>query len=152
MFQNLDKLTTSQVGKYGEYVAKMELTLMGHDVFTSEIDDKGIDFLLRVDGENKPNYFDAQVKTIRKETLPYVFMKKSKFPIRKNNLLILVMLSEADGVEVFLIRSTEWNKTNDLFVSRDYLNTPTPPEWGLRLARRRIHKLDKFRLTSQTIL
>ena len=151
MFQNLDKLTTAQVGKYGEYLVKMELTQLGYDVFSADIDDKGIDFLLRVDGK-KPKYFDAQVKTIRKKKLPYVFMKKSKFPIRKNNLLFLVMLGEETGVEIFLIRSTVWEKPNDLFVSNDYPKGKSAPEWGIRLALKRLSELERFRLTPKSKL
>ena len=149
MFGNLDELNTAQVGRYGEYFVKMELTLLGHDVFTSEIDNKGIDFLLRVAGR-KPKYFDAQVKTIRKEKLSYVFMYKTKFPIRKNNLLFLVMLSEEDGAEIFLIRSTVWENPNELFVSRDYPDAESPPEWGVQLSLGRLPELEKFRLTSTT--
>ncbi len=39
-------LNALQIGKYAEYYAKMEFTLYGFDVFTSEVDDKGIDFFL----------------------------------------------------------------------------------------------------------
>jgi len=36
-----------QVGQYSEYYTKMEFTSYGFDVFTSEIDDHGIDFIAK---------------------------------------------------------------------------------------------------------
>lgn len=39
------KLSYMQLGQYGEYYAKMEFTSYGSDVYTSEIDDHGVDFV-----------------------------------------------------------------------------------------------------------
>ena len=80
-----------QVGRYGEYFAKMALVRAGFDVFSPEVDDKGIDFVLRIDGET-PRYHDVQVKTVRRTT--YVFMRKDKFRLTSNLLLALVVLDE----------------------------------------------------------
>jgi len=44
------RLTPQQVGRYGEYFAKMSFAEFGLDVYTAEVDDKGIDFVVRVDG------------------------------------------------------------------------------------------------------
>ena len=59
------KLNKQQLGKYGEYIAKMELIKYGLDVYSSEIDDHGIDFVIRKDGQQ---YFDIQVKAIRRKS------------------------------------------------------------------------------------
>ena len=48
-------LNALQIGKYAEYYAKMEFTLYGFDVFTSEVDDKGIDFVAKINNQ----YFDV---------------------------------------------------------------------------------------------
>ena len=40
-----------QTGRYGEDFAKMAFGRAGFDVFSPEVDDKGIDFVLRVDGD-----------------------------------------------------------------------------------------------------
>ena len=34
-----DKLNQRQLGRYGEYYAKMEFASYGYDVYTSEVDD-----------------------------------------------------------------------------------------------------------------
>jgi hypothetical protein len=42
-----NRLSPLQVGRYAEYLVKMEFTLYGFDVYTAEVDDKGIDFVVR---------------------------------------------------------------------------------------------------------
>jgi len=42
-----DQLSHLQVGRICEYWVKMFLTLENFDVYTSEVDDKGIDFVVR---------------------------------------------------------------------------------------------------------
>lgn len=62
MIYKWDKLNHLQIGRYAEYLAKMELTAYGCDVYSSEVDDRGIDFVVRKDSEH---YFDIQVKSLR---------------------------------------------------------------------------------------
>ena len=40
-----DRLNKQQVGAYAEYFVKMELTMYGFQVYATEIDDRGIDFI-----------------------------------------------------------------------------------------------------------
>ena len=42
-----EKLTPLQLGKFGEYYAKMEFASYGYDVYTSEVDDHGVDFIAK---------------------------------------------------------------------------------------------------------
>ena len=60
---NWSKLSHLQLGRYAEYYAKMEFASCGYDVYTSEVDDHGVDFVARnpVDGQ----YYEIQVKSIR---------------------------------------------------------------------------------------
>src|SRR6185295_2213517 len=83
------RLSRLQLGKYGEYLAKMEFLPHGCDVFTSEVDDHGIDFVVRT---SQGQHFDVQVKSFRTQIgqTPYVFMQKSKFRINPALLLALV--------------------------------------------------------------
>jgi hypothetical protein len=56
------RLNHMQLSRYAEYFVKMEFILYGFDVYTSEVDDRGIDFVLR---KGDTRYFDMQVKSIR---------------------------------------------------------------------------------------
>lgn len=44
---NWNALNNLQLGKYAEYYAKMELSSYGFDVYSSEVDDHGIDFIVK---------------------------------------------------------------------------------------------------------
>ncbi|MFX0173516.1 MAG: hypothetical protein ACFE9L_16615 [Candidatus Hodarchaeota archaeon] len=57
-----DKLTHLQIGKYAEYLVKIEFTMCGFDVYSAEIDDKGIDFIIR---RSPTKFFEIQVKSVR---------------------------------------------------------------------------------------
>lgn len=70
------RLNHLQLGRYAEYFVKMEFTLFGFDVYTAEVDDKGIDFVVRKDATQ---YYDVQVKSVFKST--YIFMQKEKFDL-----------------------------------------------------------------------
>jgi hypothetical protein len=43
----VDRLTSLQVGRYAEYFVKMQFVLLGCDVYAAEVDERGIDFVLR---------------------------------------------------------------------------------------------------------
>lgn len=44
---NWNLLTPLQLGAYAEYYAKMEFASHGFDVYTSEVDDHGVDFVAK---------------------------------------------------------------------------------------------------------
>ena len=65
------KLNHMQLGRYAEYFVRMEFTRHGFDVYAAEVDDKGIDFIVRK--EHRPGgteveyrYCDVQVKSVRR--------------------------------------------------------------------------------------
>ena len=88
---NWSELSHLQLGRYAEYYAKMEFSSYGYDVYTSEVDDHGVDFVAKnpVDG----NYYEIQVKSIR--NWGYVFIPKDKMEIRPTRLVFLLLF--ADG-------------------------------------------------------
>ncbi|HYU20457.1 MAG TPA: hypothetical protein VEQ11_17340 [Chloroflexota bacterium] len=65
------RLNRLQLGRYAEYFVKMEFTLFGFDVYSAEVDDRGIDFVIR---RGHDQYYDVQVKSIRERG--YVFLRK----------------------------------------------------------------------------
>src|SRR5437660_8549417 len=68
------RLNNLQVGRYAEYFVKMEFALYGFQVYTAEVDDRGIDFIVRhVSGR----FYEIQVKSVR--GLSCIFMQKDKF-------------------------------------------------------------------------
>ena len=142
---NLSKLNPLQLGKYGEYFAKMEFTKAGVDVYTVEVDDKGIDFVVRnvvrnVVRKNELEYFDIQVKSVRNNN--YVFMKKEVFSPRKNLFLALILFEDNKDPTLLLIPSLDWqNKTYSFLVERNYEGKKSKPEWGINITKSNSEKV-----------
>jgi hypothetical protein len=134
---NWSSLSKPQLGRYAEYLVKMELTLHGLDVYTAEVDDKGIDFVVRRD---RNHYHDIQVKSSR--NLTYIFYPKSKFEPCENLYTAVVLFTDGKSPELFLIPSTVWLKPNALFVDRDYEGRKSLPEYGLNLSLKNLPLLE----------
>lgn len=133
-------LSTLQVGRYAEYFVKMDLTMYGYEVFSSEVDDRGIDFIARGGG----GFLEIQVKASR--NLSYVFVRKEDFPLTPDRLIALVLLEDGKEPELYLIPMTAWAEPNRLFVSRDYDGLKSKPEWGLNLSLTNLPLLEPYRL------
>lgn len=136
---NWNRLNHLQLGSYAEYLAKMEFTLYGFDVYTAEVDDRGIDFIVRLSNNR---YYDIQVKSIR--GLNYIFFPKDKFDLRDNLLAVVVIFIEGKAPQLYLIPSTVWREPNALLVNHDYEGKKSKPEWGLNLSHKNLPLLAEF--------
>lgn len=135
------KLNNLQVGTFVEYYVKMEFAMYGFQVYTSEVDDRGLDFVARY---KKSNFLSIQVKSLRKGT-GYVFMTKNNFEPNSNLYLVLGLLSEGDMPKLYLIPSTVWLEPNPLFTSNDYgEGYKSKPEWGVNLSKKNMHILEPY--------
>lgn len=134
------RLNTLQVHKYSEYFVKMEFTLFGFDVYQREVDDKGIDFVIR---KGHDRYYDVKVKSVR--GFNYIFFRKDNFELRDNLFAAVVILNEDQAPKLFLVPSMVWLNPNALFVSRDY-GPPkkSKPEWGIGLSPRNYPLLQPY--------
>jgi hypothetical protein len=133
------RLNSQQVGAYTEYFVKMELTMFGFQVYSTEVDDRGIDFVAR---HERGPFFQVQVKSPR--SLGYVFMQKSKFELTENLHLALGLLFEGQPPELYLIPSIAWQSPNGVFVERNYEVLKSLPEWGVNISRRNLPALAPY--------
>lgn len=143
------RLNKQQVGAYAEYFVKMELTMYGFQVYSTEIDDRGIDFIARF--ESGP-FIEIQVKSLR--SMGYVFVHKEKFALRSHLYLALGILRQKRPPVLYLIPATAWTETNALFVSRNYEGLKSRPEWGLNVSQKNLPLLEhhRFDVTIQGML
>ena len=51
-----------------------------------------------------------------------------------------------------MIPTTIWDTPNGVFVSRDYVDRESPPEWGINLSARNLPALQRFRMPAATSL
>ena len=130
------RLNSQQVGAYTEYFVKMELTMFGFQVYFTEVDDRGIDFVAR--HEHGP-FLQIQVKSLR--SLGYVFMRKSKFEPAEHLHLALGLLFEGQPPQLYLVPSVVWQSPNAVFVERNYEGLKSLPEWGLNISQKNLSAL-----------
>jgi len=143
---HLNKL---QVGRYGEYFAKMEFTLLGFDVYGAEVDDKGIDFVIR---RAVDRFYDVQVKAVRLPGGDYVYFRKTVFDLRETLLAVLILLRQQEPPQMFLIPSLAWHHPDSLLCDMTYEGKKSEPEYGIRLSARNLPLLDRFAFERQAAL
>jgi len=112
----------------------MEFTLHGFDVYSSEVDDRGIDFVIRSERAGQQRYYDIQVKSAR--NAGYIFLPKETCRLRENLLIAVVLFLPGRAPDFYLIPSTVWlSPDGKVFVSRDYgEGKKSKPEWGINLS------------------
>jgi len=134
------KLNSLQLGRYAEYYAKMEFASYGLEVYTSEVDDHGIDFIAKI---KSGRYLEIQVKSVRQTN--YVFMQKEKWDIEDPNMYLALLLFE-DGKlpDAYLIPAMAWKTPNTLLCDKDYEGLKSKPEYGLNLSKKNLPLLREF--------
>ena len=135
-------LTSLQLGRYAEYFAKMEFASYGMEVYSSEVDDHGIDFIVK---DKNGRFCEIQVKSLR--SLGYVFMQKRKFNIENKNLyMVLLIFKKGSLPDIFLIPSTAWEEPNEVLVDRNYdrAGQKSLPEWGINISNKNYYILEIF--------
>ena len=113
--------------------------MYGFQVYGSEVDDRGIDFVARYE---KGPYFSMQVESIREKG--YVFLQKEKFQISSGWYLALAILNQGKEPELYLVPSEAWVSPNSLLVDREYEGKKSNPEWGLNLSAKNMPLLEEY--------
>lgn len=139
---NWEVLNRLQIGQYAEYFAKMEFASYGLDVYTSEVDDHGVDFVVK---DKSKRFCEIQVKSLRSSG--YVFMRKKHFDISDDNLyLVLILFSNGNLPDIFLIPAAVWREPKNIFVDRKYdkPGQKSDPEYGINISKKNYHVLQKY--------
>jgi hypothetical protein len=128
----------------------MELTMVGFQVYGTEVDDRGVDFIAQFsDGP----FLKIQVKAVRDSG--YVFMEKSKFSLHEHRLLAFGLLVEEKPPNLFLIPSLEWQNPTALLRDRNYgEGLKSSPEWGMNISKKNMRLLESysFEKTAEAII
>lgn len=136
------ELSRQKLGTFGEYYAKMALASYGMSIYTSEVDDHGIDFV----AETTKGFRKFQVKTIRSKTA-YVFMKADNFDVTDESLyLLLIILTDGEHPALYAIPASAWNRTEPPFVFHNYEGKKSEPEYGLNLSKKNLPQIDQYRI------
>lgn len=137
------KLNHLQRGRYAEYYAKMEFTSYGYEVYTSEVDDHGVDFVVKSPLDNR--FFEVQVKSLMGNG--YIFISKSKMrTLSDSRLICYIRFEDNKEPKIFIIPSTVWNTPNEVFVDREYgkPGQTSEPEWGMNISKKNFYIIEKY--------
>lgn len=136
------KLNHLQRGRYAEYYAKMEFASYGYDVYTSEVDDHGVDFVVKTPNDQ---FLEVQVKSLMGNG--YIFISESKMPVLSNSRLICyIRFEDEKEPKIFIIPSTIWNSPNEVFVRRNYdkPGQTSEPEWGINISKKNLRVIEQY--------
>lgn len=134
------ELSSMQLGRYGEYYAKMEFTSYGFDVYTSEVDDHGVDFVAK---SKAGVFYEVQVKSVRNDS--YSFIRKNKIVLDGRHLICFIRFIDGEQPDCFVIPATVFCAPDgSLFSSRDYEGLKSPPEYGISVTKKNLESLQKY--------
>lgn len=144
---NLDwsKLNKQQLGRYAEYYAIMEFASFGLEVYTSEVDDHGVDFIVKT---KKGRFIEVQVKSLRETNNGnYTFIYKTKMDIDdQDRIVCFIYFINEKFPDVYLIPATAWKNPNKVLVDRDYPDKKSKPEWGICYSKKNRSLLDEYKI------
>ncbi|WP_173427737.1 DUF4365 domain-containing protein [Aneurinibacillus tyrosinisolvens] len=146
---NWSQLNPLQLGRYAEYFAKMEFASYGSEVYTTEVDDHGVDFVVK---DKNGRFCEIQVISLREKG--YIFTPKSKFDITNKNLYLTVLIfKEGKMPDIFLIPAEAWAVPNEVFVDRNYdkPGQTSKPEYGINISQRNYSILEIFKFEDSII-
>ena len=140
--------TAQAVGTFCEHYAKMVLLSYGVNVYTTERDDHGIDFV----AEGRKGFLKFQVKGIRSLS-QYVFMEKKYFDVEDDTMfLILILLVDGEQPDMYIIPTAAWRQESKAFVSHEYEGKQSKPEYGVNVSKKNMLELAKYRLENMLSL
>ena len=139
---NWSQLSALQLGRYAEYYAKMEFASYGFEVYTSEVDDHGVDFVAKK--PHSQEYFQVQVKSIRNSG--YIFILKEKMEMSDHWLLCMLRFVDGRLPEFYIIPATTWKESSGPFVNREYNKEgqKSKPEWGINVSKKNLPTLGNY--------
>ncbi len=136
------ELNPIQLGKYAEYYAKMEFTSYGYDVYTSEVDDHGVDFVIK---DSAGMFYEVQVKSVCKSK--YVFIQQNKIVLDDKHLVCLLCFKDGELPDIYIVPATAWLSPNDALVVRNYSKPgqKSKPEYGINITKKALPLLEPYR-------
>ena len=136
------ELSPMQLGRYAEYYAKMEFASYGFEVYSSEVDDHGVDFIAKSPIDNV--FYEIQVKSTRR--FNPVIIPESKMPELKNERLVCYLhFTDGQLPSFFVIPSIAWESGESTLVYHKYdKGQKSNPEYVINLSKKHLDWLDKY--------
>jgi hypothetical protein len=139
------------LGRYAEYFSGLRFTEAGLDVYSSTVDERGIDMLVRY----APGCcLEIQVKGVRSRNLSYVKKATLGNTPREINrrlcrgyCLAFLMFDDGREPDMYLIPGYAWLKPNALLVNNDVGDRSVGPYISICPAKKHQDTLDQYRFS-----
>lgn len=147
-------LSHLQIGRYAEHLTTMRFLEAGFEVYTTEVDDRGIDQLVRY---APGRFLEIQVKAVRNRNLTFIKKKhlgKSSEEIEqrlKSGYCVAFLLFE-DGFEpdLYLIPGYDFLSPNDLLKDSSG-DKSVGPNFEISPTKKAQPILDRYKFTNELI-
>lgn len=130
-------LSDLQIGDCGESFAKIEFLLYGFDVYTTKVDEHGVDFVAEKNGK----FYHVQVKAVR--DTPANIMK-DKIVLNDKYLVCYLRFHDGQMPEIYVFPATVFANPLPPFSSRDYNGKSSKPEYSISPAKKHTTALQKY--------
>lgn len=150
------KLSTFQLGRYAEHLATLRFLEAGLEVYSSEVDDRGIDLLVRI---GPGRCLEVQVKSVR-NVATYTYIRKELIGATAENVaarlssgFVVCFLVFTDGREpdFYLFPGNVWIAPSPPFVSRDYVGLASKPEFGISVTKSTLPDLERYQFPNKLL-
>ena len=125
------------IGRIGELYAIIEFLYHKFEVYSPEIDNKGIDFVAR----RGNTVFEVQVKSVLPKS--YTFIKKDKFVNKDTFLICYIRFIEGEVPAIYIIPAPNIVSEDNSGLFADYTNRENNPEYGIKYNQNEM--IEKFR-------
>lgn len=138
-----ERLSPLQLGQFGEYYAKMEFASYGYEVYTSEVDDHGVDFIAK--DKDTGIFYEVQVKSLYKSN--YSYIDKKKLVLDDRHLVCVLHFICHQLPRVYVLPAAAWKHPNAALPDYEYDDPKlkSKPEWGVRLAEKNLPLIEKYK-------
>ena len=128
-------LNPLQLGKFAEYYAKMEYISYGYDVYASEVDDHGVDFVAK---DRDGRFLEIQVKSTLKTN--YAFISADKLALDESRQVCYLRFQDGEFPKVYVIPAVVWLNPPDggPFVARPY-------EYGINWSKKNLQVMEQYK-------
>ena len=111
--------------------------MYGYLVFGAEIDDRGVDFVVR---NEFGRHFDVQVKTVTGRNYTYIY--ESKFS--ENLWICLVILTDGHHPTLYLLSGADWESDTSGLLQHHHYPKSREPEYGIHATKKRASAMEQY--------
>ena len=149
------KLNHLQIGRYAEYLATMRFIEAGLEVYTTQVDDRGIDHLVRY---APGRCLEIQVKAVRNRNLTFVLKKhlgsspeEIEQRLHCGYCMAFFLFEDGSEPDFFLIPGYAWLTSNDLLKDNPEGNKTCGPNFQLNPTKKAQPILDQYRFSTSLL-